>query len=143
MSSLTSFLSPPPYHHLLLWSQRMLSPHHHHHPHDRHHHCHNHLLSRTKTSTFLLTILILLSTVAVQTVTAQYKPQWPDPILAREIFVLNLEDGFFGCQVNDSTDFLQLFELSKLCDGSPQCFRGSDELSVQLKCTDRSEYSFS
>lgn len=137
MSSLTSFLSPPPYHHLLLWSQRMLSPHHH--PHHRHHHCHNHL-SRTATSTFLLISILILSTVS--TVTAQYKPQWPDPILSREIFVLNLEDGFFGCQVNESTDFLQLFELSKLCDGNPQCFRGSDELSVQLKCTDRSEYPF-
>ena len=70
-------------------------------------------------------------------VSAQYRPQWVDPMLSREIFVLNLEDGYFGCQVNDSTDFLQLFELSKLCDGSPQCFRGSDELSIHLKCTDR------
>lgn len=74
-----------------------------------------------------------------RTVRAQYRPKWPDPILQREIFVLNLEDGYFGCQVNDSVDFLQLFELSKLCDGAPQCFKGSDELSVQLKCTDRSK----
>lgn len=84
----------------------------------------------------LFTCLLLTSS----TVNAQYKPQWPDPMLAREIFVLNLEDGYFGCQVNESVDFLQLFELSKLCDGAPQCFRGSDELSVQLKCTDRSKY---
>lgn len=72
-------------------------------------------------------------------VTAQYKPKWPSPLVAREIFVLNLEDGFFGCQVNESTDFLQLFELSKLCDGTPQCFQGSDEVSLELKCTDRSK----
>lgn len=84
----------------------------------------------------LLTCLLLTPSA----VNAQYKPQWLDPMLAREIFVLNLEDGYFGCQVNESVDFLQLFELSKLCDGAPQCFRGSDELSVQLKCTDRSKY---
>ena len=83
-----------------------------------------------------LLVILLLAPLT----NAQYKPQWPDPMLAREIFVLNLEDGYFGCQVNDSADFLQLFELSKLCDGAPQCFRGSDELSVQLKCTDRSKY---
>lgn len=70
---------------------------------------------------------------------AQYRPQWPSPYLQREIFVLNLEDGYFGCQVNESTDFLQLFELSKLCDGIPQCFQGSDEVSLELKCTDRSK----
>lgn len=69
----------------------------------------------------------------------QYRPKWPSPYLQREIFLLNLEDGYFGCQVNESTDFLQLFELSKLCDGTPQCFLGSDELSLELKCTDRSE----
>lgn len=84
--------------------------------------------------------LLVILLVAPTLTSAQYKPQWPDPMVAREIFVLNLEDGYFGCQVNDSADFLQLFELSKLCDGAPQCFRGSDELSVQLKCTDRSKY---
>ncbi|GBM45789.1 hypothetical protein AVEN_208105-1 [Araneus ventricosus] len=68
---------------------------------------------------------------------AQYKPNYPSPILQREIFVLNLEDGFFGCQVNESVDILQLFELSKLCDGVPQCFLGSDEVANELKCTDR------
>lgn len=57
------------------------------------------------------------------------------PGLKREIFFLNLEDGFFGCQVNESADVLQLFDLSKLCDGSAQCFMGSDELHKELKCT--------
>ncbi|KAF5291111.1 hypothetical protein FQA39_LY14353 [Lamprigera yunnana] len=56
--------------------------------------------------------------------------------IKREVFFLNLEDGYFGCQVNESTDVLQLFELSKLCDGTPNCFLGSDELQKELKCTD-------
>ena len=94
--------------------------------------------SLIRTSSQMFVIVFLLSCSSL--VKAQYKPQWPDPLLAREIFVLNLEDGYYGCQVNDSADFLQLFELSKLCDGSPQCFRGSDEMSVQLKCTDRGMY---
>lgn len=55
--------------------------------------------------------------------------------IKREIFFLNLEDGYFGCQVNESTDVLQLFELSKLCDGVPNCFLGSDELRNELKCS--------
>jgi hypothetical protein len=55
--------------------------------------------------------------------------------IKREIFFLNLEDGYFGCQVNESTDVLQLYELSKLCDGAPNCFMGSDELRKELKCT--------
>lgn len=86
-------------------------------------------------------VIIALTFILPSAVHAQYKPQWPDPIVSREIFVLNLEDGYYGCQVNDSSDYLQLFELSKLCDGTPQCFRGSDEMSVQLKCTDRGKQS--
>ncbi|KAL1140439.1 hypothetical protein AAG570_000371 [Ranatra chinensis] len=54
-----------------------------------------------------------------------------------EIFFLNLEDGYFGCQVNESKDFLQLYELSRLCDGTHDCYRGSDELRRELKCTRR------
>lgn len=54
-----------------------------------------------------------------------------------EVFFLNLEDGYFGCQVNDSTEFLQLYELSKLCDGTQDCFMGSDELRKELKCTSK------
>lgn len=55
--------------------------------------------------------------------------------LNREVFFLNLEDGYFGCQVNESTDYLQLYELSKLCDGQSDCYLGSDELSDKLKCS--------
>jgi len=97
-------------------------------------------LTMSLSSSHPLLVICLLLLLPLPLVSAQYRPQWVDPMLSREIFVLNLEDGYFGCQVNDSTDFLQLFELSKLCDGTPQCFRASDELSVQLKCTDRSEY---
>lgn len=87
-----------------------------------------------------LVIWAFIGLIALNGTDAQYRPKWPSPILQREIFLLNLEDGYFGCQVNESTDFLQLFELSKLCDGQPQCFLGSDELSLELKCTDRSEF---
>ena len=96
---------------------------------------------RTKfrwTPFFLFSLLLsLLSTSCL----AQYRPNWASLYVKREIFVLNLEDGYFGCQVNESTDFLQLFELSKLCDGVPQCFQGSDEVDSELKCTDRSKCS--
>lgn len=54
-----------------------------------------------------------------------------------EVFFLNLEDGYFGCQVNESTDYLQLYELSKLCDGQSNCYMGSDELRKELKCTSK------
>lgn len=37
--------------------------------------------------------------------------------------------------MNESTDVLQLYELSKLCDGTPNCYLGSDELRKELKCT--------
>lgn len=53
----------------------------------------------------------------------------------REVFFLNLEDGYFGCQVNESTDVLQLLELSKLCDHHVDCYQGVDEQRNRLKCT--------
>lgn len=64
--------------------------------------------------------------------------------IKREIFFLNLEDGYFGCQVNESTDVLQLYEISRLCDGSKDCYLGSDELQKELKCTSKfiNYYSF-
>ena len=55
-----------------------------------------------------------------------------------EVFFVKLEDGFFGCQVNETVDVLQLFEISKLCDGSSQCWQGSDENNPRLKCTSKS-----
>ena len=55
----------------------------------------------------------------------------------RDVFFLNLEDGYFGCQVNESTDVLQLMELSKLCDNNVDCYRGTDENRGKLKCTSK------
>lgn len=69
----------------------------------------------------------------------QYRPDWPSKLIQQEIFLLNLEDGYFGCQVNESQDFLQLFELSRLCDGQAQCYRGTDEIVSQLKCNQRDQ----
>lgn len=57
------------------------------------------------------------------------------PAKPTEIFFLNVEEGYFGCQVNESTDVLQLYDISKLCNGVPECFLGSDENRAQLKCT--------
>lgn len=83
---------------------------------------------------------LLLSAAGPQLVAGQsYKPEWPQKALEQEIFLLNLEDGYFGCQVNSSQDFLQLFELSRLCDGQPQCYLGTDELAAPLKCKSRSK----
>lgn len=55
-----------------------------------------------------------------------------------EVFFLNLEDGYFGCQVNESVEFLQIYELSRLCDGLQDCYMGSDELRKELKCSSES-----
>ena len=55
----------------------------------------------------------------------------------REVFFVNLEEGFFGCQVNETADVLQIFKIKKLCDGVSDCFRGSDENSKDLKCSSK------
>ena len=34
-----------------------------------------------------------------------------------ELFWLNLEEGYFACQLNQSENFLKIFKLSRLCDG--------------------------
>ena len=52
-----------------------------------------------------------------------------------EVFWLNLEEGYFACQLNDSSKFLKLFHLSRLCDGHTDCYGGSDELEKELKCS--------
>jgi hypothetical protein len=51
-----------------------------------------------------------------------------------ELFWLNIEEGYFACQVNASEKYLKLFKLSRLCDGIGDCFEASDELSDELKC---------
>lgn len=57
--------------------------------------------------------------------------------LTKEVFFVNLEYGYFGCQINETTDYLQIYELSKLCDGVSDCFMGSDELRKELKCSSK------
>lgn len=54
-----------------------------------------------------------------------------------EIFFLHLDEGYFGCQVNESADVLQIYDVSKLCDGVTDCFLGSDENRAKLKCTSK------
>lgn len=90
-------------------------------------------------ATFLRSISAIRSTNFVLLAEAQYKPEWPSKSVQQEIFLLNLEDGYFGCQVNESQDFLQLFELSRLCDGQTQCYLGTDEMDKGLKCNKRDE----
>jgi hypothetical protein len=54
-----------------------------------------------------------------------------------EVFFVNLEEGFFGCQVNESAEFLQIFKISNLCDGKSDCYLGSDENQKELKCSSK------
>ena len=50
-----------------------------------------------------------------------------------ELFWLNLEEGYFACQLNQSENFLKIFKLSRLCDGKGDCYQGSDELTDELR----------
>ncbi|KAF0298055.1 Fibrillin-3 [Amphibalanus amphitrite] len=79
--------------------------------------------------------LVVWTTIVATTFGQVPPPRLDYGGLTQEVFFLNLEDGYFGCQVNESSEVLQLFELSKLCDGVPQCYLGSDELVKELKCT--------
>ena len=58
----------------------------------------------------------------------------------KEVFFVNLEEGFFGCQVNETLEVLQIFKIEKLCDGTSDCYLGSDENQKELKCS--SKYTF-
>ena len=80
----------------------------------------------------LVRILLLWATVLSWTkVNGQFSGR------TREVFFVNLEEGFFGCQVNETADVLQIFKIKKLCDGVSDCFRGSDENSKDLKCSSK------
>ena len=50
-----------------------------------------------------------------------------------ELFWLNLEEGYFACQLNQSEKFLKIFRISRLCDGREDCYLGSDELDQHLR----------
>ena len=58
----------------------------------------------------------------------------------KEVFFVNLEEGFFGCQVNETLEVLQIFKIEKLCDGTSDCYRGSDENQKELKCSSKYIY---
>ena len=58
----------------------------------------------------------------------------------KEVFFVNLEEGFFGCQVNETLEVLQIFKIEKLCDGTSDCYRGSDENQKELKCSSKYTY---
>ena len=51
----------------------------------------------------------------------------------QELFLLNLEEGYFACQLNQSEKFLKIFKISRLCDGTSDCYQGSDELYDELR----------
>ena len=55
----------------------------------------------------------------------------------KEVFFVNLEEGFFGCQVNETLEVLQIFKIEKLCDGTSDCYLGSDENPKELKCSSK------
>ena len=54
-----------------------------------------------------------------------------------EVFWLNIDEGYFACQVNASEKYLKLFKLSRLCDGVQDCYQASDELTEILKCSEK------
>ena len=60
----------------------------------------------------------------------------------KEVFFVNLEEGFFGCQVNETLEVLQIFKIEKLCDGISDCYLGSDENSKELKCSSKYLHAF-
>lgn len=82
--------------------------------------------------------LPLLTGVLLIHAVTPYQSDFSKGRFGGEVFFLNLEDGYFGCQVNESTDYLQLYDLSKLCDGTQDCYLGSDEKNKELKCTSMS-----
>ncbi|XP_038215243.1 fibrillin-1-like [Zerene cesonia] len=86
---------------------------------------------------YIETLPLVVWTIIVTTTNVATQSQYGIGLgIKREVFFLNLEDGYFGCQVNESTQILQLYELSKLCDGVPDCYKASDELRTELKCSD-------
>ena len=80
----------------------------------------------------LVRILLWSSVLTWTRVSSQFAPG-----RGKEVFFVNLEEGFFGCQVNETAEVLQIFKINKLCDGVSDCFRGSDENSKELKCSSK------
>ena len=81
-------------------------------------------------------ILLWSSLVTTWTTNAQFLSKFNK----KEVFFVNLEEGFFGCQVNETLEVLQIFKIEKLCDGTSDCYLGSDENQKELKCSSKYPY---
>jgi hypothetical protein len=81
--------------------------------------------------------ILLWSTLVIWTTNGQFLSKFSK----KEVFFVNLEEGFFGCQVNETTEVLQIFKVEKLCDGKSDCYLGSDENQKELKCSNNCLYT--
>ena len=88
----------------------------------------------------LVKILLWSALVTWTTNRILVNAQFRSKFSKKEVFFVNLEEGFFGCQVNETLEVLQIFKIEKLCDGTSDCYLGSDENQKELKCS--SEYIF-
>ena len=82
--------------------------------------------------------ILLWSAIVIWTTKAQFLSKFSK----KEVFFVNLEEGFFGCQVNETTEVLQIFKVEKLCDGKSDCYLGSDENQKELKCSSKYLFNF-
>ena len=86
-------------------------------------------------------VKILLWSSLVTTWTSNHftlaQSHFPTKFSKKEVFFVNLEEGYFGCQVNETLEVLQIFKIEKLCDGTSDCYLGSDENQKELKCSSK------
>ena len=91
-------------------------------------------------------VKILLWSSLVTTWTSNHftlaQSHFPTKFSKKEVFFVNLEEGYFGCQVNETLEVLQIFKIEKLCDGTSDCYLGSDENQKELKCSSKYYYIF-
>ena len=89
---------------------------------------------------------ILLWSSLVTTWTSNHftlaQSHFPTKFSKKEVFFVNLEEGYFGCQVNETLEVLQIFKIEKLCDGTSDCYLGSDENQKELKCSSKYQFHF-
>ena len=91
-------------------------------------------------------VRILLWSSLVTTWTSNHftlaQSHFPTKFSKKEVFFVNLEEGYFGCQVNETLEVLQIFKIEKLCDGTSDCYLGSDENQKELKCSSKYRFRF-
>ena len=97
-------------------------------------------------STMECLVRILLWSSLVTTWTSNHftlaQSHFPTKFSKKEVFFVNLEEGYFGCQVNETLEVLQIFKIEKLCDGTSDCYLGSDENQKELKCSSKYYFHF-